>query len=170
MPETFRKETLNRMDAFQRSVAKEFHDFYRIHSGKPAASSPTDSVNASSVETAESQGEKKITKKNDWKTFPMPAQRDTFLLSRHFSKQELSALQCGHIPEAMEDKWFWYMEGNTLFAHRSWTGYSHCVKHNRLPPLIEPRVKRPRGFKVMVCQTENQDLSFLPSASSAVSN
>lgn len=125
MPEAFRKETLRRMDAFQRSVAKEFHDFYRTHLGKPAASSPTDSVNASSVETAESQGEKKITKKNDWKTFPMPAQRDTFLLSRHFSKQELSALQCGHIPEAMEDKWFWYMEGNTLFAHRSWTGY--CI-------------------------------------------
>lgn len=79
----------------------------------------------SSVETAESHGEKKIAKKNDWKTFPMPAQKDTFLLSRHFSKQELSALQCGHIPEAMEDKWFWYMEGNTLFAHRSWTGY--CI-------------------------------------------
>lgn len=54
--------------------------------------------------------------------------------------------------------------------HHNYVGDSHCVKHDRLPPLIEPRVKRPRGFKVMVCQTENQDLSFLPSASSAVSN
>ena len=25
----------------------------------------------------------------------------------------------------MEDKWFWYMEGPTLWAHRSWTG--HCI-------------------------------------------
>ena len=25
----------------------------------------------------------------------------------------------------MEDKWFWYMEGSTLWAHRSWTG--HCI-------------------------------------------
>ena len=25
----------------------------------------------------------------------------------------------------MEDKWFWYMEGDTLYAHRSWTG--NCI-------------------------------------------
>ena len=25
----------------------------------------------------------------------------------------------------MEDKWFSYMDGNTLYAHRSWTGY--CI-------------------------------------------
>ena len=28
-------------------------------------------------------------------------------------------------PKAMEDKWFWYTEGSTLFAHRSRTGY--CI-------------------------------------------
>lgn len=25
----------------------------------------------------------------------------------------------------MEDKWFSYMDENTLYAHRSWTGY--CI-------------------------------------------
>ena len=34
----------------------------------------------------------------------------------------MTALRRGNIPQAMEDKWFWYMEGNTLFVHRSWTG------------------------------------------------
>ncbi len=34
-------------------------------------------------------------------------------------------LRRGNIPQAMEDKWFWYMEGSTLWAHRSWTGY--CI-------------------------------------------
>lgn len=37
----------------------------------------------------------------------------------------MEALRKGNIPQGMEDKWFWYMEGNTLFAHRSWTG--HCI-------------------------------------------
>ena len=44
----------------------------------------------------------------------------------------------------MEDKWFWYMEESTLWAHRSWTGYciyridfkednAHLVTINRDP-------------------------------------
>ncbi len=28
----------------------------------------------------------------------------------------------GYIPHMMEEKWFIFMEGNRLFAHRSWTG------------------------------------------------
>ena len=31
-------------------------------------------------------------------------------------------IQLGYIPEMMEEKWFIFMEGNRLFAHRSWTG------------------------------------------------
>ena len=37
----------------------------------------------------------------------------------------MALLRCGHVPQAMEDKWFWYMEESTLWAHRSWTG--HCI-------------------------------------------
>ena len=64
-------------------------------------------------------------RREDWKTEPMPEQNETFVLRRSFSKEEMDALRRGNIPQAMEDKWFWYMEGPTLWAHRSWTG--HCI-------------------------------------------
>ena len=63
--------------------------------------------------------------KSDWKTSDMPAQHDHFTLDRSFSPEHMKALRKGHIPRGMEDKWFRYMEGDTLFAHRSWTGY--CI-------------------------------------------
>jgi len=82
--------------------------------------------------------------RSDWKTEPMPKQHDTFILNRHFSEEEMETLRCGNIPKAMEDKWFWYMEDSTLWAHRSWTGYciyridfmkddNHVVTVNRDP-------------------------------------
>ncbi len=64
-------------------------------------------------------------RRGDWKTEPMPERHVTFVLDRVFSEAEMAALRCGHVPQAMEDKWFWYMEGPTLRAHRSWTG--HCI-------------------------------------------
>ena len=67
----------------------------------------------------------RIARRGDWKTEPMPARHETFVLSRSFSDAEMAVLRLGHIPSAMEDKWFWYMEGSTLFAHRSWSG--HCI-------------------------------------------
>lgn len=59
---------------------------------------------------------------DDWKTTPMPDKHDTFTLKRTFTDQQMQILRRGHIPQEMEDKWFWYMEGDTLYAHRSWTG------------------------------------------------
>ena len=67
----------------------------------------------------------RIARREDWKTEPMPEKHETFVLDRHFSDAQMNALRCGNIPQAMEDKWFWYMEGDTLYAHRSWTGY--CI-------------------------------------------
>ena len=64
-------------------------------------------------------------RRDDWKTEPMPERHETFVLRRSFSDAEMAALRRGNIPQAMEDKWFWYMEGSTLWAHRSWTGY--CI-------------------------------------------
>ena len=63
--------------------------------------------------------------RTDWKTLPMPELHETFILNRSFGDDEMQALRCGNIPQAIEDKWFWYMEGSTLWAHRSWTGY--CI-------------------------------------------
>jgi len=86
----------------------------------------------------------RVARRDDWKTADMPERHETFILNRSFSDEEMAALRCGNIPQAMEDKWFWYMEGSTLWAHRSWTGYCiyridfkedgrHAVTVNRNP-------------------------------------
>ena len=75
--------------------------------------------------TEDSKNKKSVARRDDWKTTPMPDQHASFVLNRSFSDAEMAVLRHGHIPEAMEDKWFWYMEGSTLWAHRSWTG--HCI-------------------------------------------
>ena len=67
----------------------------------------------------------KIAHREDWRNNPMPEKHETFVLKRSFSDRQMDALRRGNIPQAMEDKWFWYMEGSTLFAHRSWTG--NCI-------------------------------------------
>lgn len=72
-----------------------------------------------------SKEEKRIATRADWKTTKMPEKNSTFILARKFSAEQIAALRHGNIPQAMEDKWFWFMEGDTLYAHRSWTGI--CV-------------------------------------------
>ena len=67
----------------------------------------------------------RIVKKTDWNTVPMPEENDTFTLNSVITKEQYEILKRGHIPRAMEDKWFWYFEDDKLYAHRSWTGY--CV-------------------------------------------
>ena len=82
--------------------------------------------------------------RDNWETLPMPLQNETFVLSRSFSDAEMATLHYGNIPQEMEDKWFWFMEGSTLWAHRSWTGFciykidfqddgNHIVTVNRDP-------------------------------------
>lgn len=66
-----------------------------------------------------------ITNKYDWKTIDMPRQNDTFILERTFTLNQMNILRKGNKPKSMDDKWFFYMESNTLYAHRSWTGY--CI-------------------------------------------
>ena len=75
--------------------------------------------------TEDNNNKARPARRDDWKTEPMPEQHETFVLNRSFSDKEMSTLRHGNIPQAMEDKWFWYMEGSTLWAHRSWTGY--CI-------------------------------------------
>ena len=69
--------------------------------------------------------QRKIAVKTDWKTLEMPEAHDCFKLERKISGEELDNLRYGHIPHEMEDKWLSYMDGDTLYAHRSWTGY--CI-------------------------------------------
>ncbi len=61
----------------------------------------------------------------DWKTEPLPAKLSTIDLDRTFSPKEMGRIRQGLIPQQMEDKWFVYWQDDTLYFHRSWTGY--CI-------------------------------------------
>ena len=63
-----------------------------------------------------------IATRADWNITDMPEKNQSFILEREFTDQQITALRRGNIPQAMEDKWFWFMEDDTLYAHRSWTG------------------------------------------------
>ena len=67
----------------------------------------------------------KSAKRSDWKTLPLPEQRATIELDLRFTPDEFEQIKRGVIPVEMEDKWFIYWEDDTLFFHRSWTGF--CV-------------------------------------------
>ncbi|NTU81843.1 MAG: NUDIX domain-containing protein [Chloroflexales bacterium] len=58
----------------------------------------------------------------DWKTAPMPEQRAVLAIERVYTPAELARIRRGSVPRAMEDKWFAFVEGDTLHLHRSWTG------------------------------------------------
>jgi hypothetical protein len=55
----------------------------------------------------------------------LPARRAALLIDREFTDEEYEQIRRGFIPESMEDKWFMFIEENTLYIHRSWTG--NCI-------------------------------------------
>ncbi len=55
----------------------------------------------------------------------MPAQIAVLNYAAEFPLVEYEQLSRGVIPGAMENKWFVFMEHDTLHIHRSWTGY--CI-------------------------------------------
>lgn len=63
--------------------------------------------------------------RSDWKSTPLPAQRQLLTIDRTYSPEEFSRLREGRVPQVMEDKWFVFYEEPWLHLHRSWTG--HCI-------------------------------------------
>src|SRR6059036_193907 len=63
--------------------------------------------------------------KDSWKIEPIPQETNVLAYSAEFSAEEFERISLGLVPQEMEDKWFIYLEGNTLYLHRSWTGI--CV-------------------------------------------
>ena len=78
-----------------------------------------------SPRSEEASAESRVAVKDDWRVSDMPDQHERFIFRRHVSPTQMEILRQGHVPMEMEDKWFWYMEGDSLFAYRSWTG--HCI-------------------------------------------
>lgn len=51
----------------------------------------------------------------------MPEQHAEFHLGMEITAQERAILECGHIPQVMEDHWFMYCEDDVIRYYRSWT-------------------------------------------------
>ena len=101
----------------------------------------------------------KVARRGDWKTTPMPRRQETFVLHRALSDREMDALRLGNVPQAMEDKWFWYMEGSTLWAHRSWTG--HCIYRIDFKEDQNHVVTVNRDPKQYKCTSTEEDIASL---------
>ena len=91
----------------------------------------------------------------------MPDQHDTFIFQRPLTSQQMAALRRGNIPQEMEDKWFWFMEGDTLFAHRSWTGI--CVYRIEFKPDNNHVVTVNRDPEQYKCTSTAEDAQQLNS-------
>ena len=105
-------------------------------------------------------------KPTDWKTHPLPSKKITIRLDRTFSPQEMKRLSEGLVPRQMEDKWFIYWKDDTLYFHRSWTGY--CVYIVRFVAesgsfrMIEADVNRdPKQYKQTSDERDVAMISYL---------
>ena len=92
----------------------------------------------------------------------MPERQDLFLIEKELTEEQMRRLSLGHIPHSMEDKWFYYMEGNKLFIHRSWTGF--CIYTVELSPdgCHEVTVNRdPQQYSCQEIGEDEKNLSAL---------
>lgn len=70
---------------------------------------------------------------SDWQNEPLPMSRATVRLDHRFRKEEMAKIRRGLVPQEMEDKWFIYWSDDTLYLHRSWTGF--CIYAVRFESL-----------------------------------
>ena len=101
----------------------------------------------------------KVAEKSDWKTLDLPKRHDIFFIHRDFTEEQMQRLRRGNIPREMEDKWFWYMEGDTLYAHRSWTGI--CIYVIKFFPTGKHKVLVNRDPEQYGCTSAEQDFQQL---------
>jgi len=71
---------------------------------------------------ADQNPKSEIASRNSWKALPMPDEKSRLSFERSFTQDEFQLISKGLIPEAMEDKWFIFLENHSLYLHRSWTG------------------------------------------------
>ena len=85
---------------------------------------------------------------NSWKTKSMPPEQAHFALNRTLTAHAWEILQQGHIPEDMDDRWFFYTERDKVYFHRSWTG--NCIFIIQIETQAD-------GTKVLTDVTVNQN-------------
>ncbi len=67
-----------------------------------------------------------------WNIRPLPERHTVLRLDFVLSSAEAAAIRKGFIPQVMEEKWFSYYANDTLFQHRSWTGF--CIDRVHFVP------------------------------------
>lgn len=96
--------------------------------------------------------------KRDWAAEAMPKERDTFTLERKFTDEEMKNLRRGNVLKEMENKWFFYMRHNKLFAHRSWTGFLiYVIEFNPTTNIHKVTVNRQEDQYNSVSIEEDRD-------------
>ena len=65
---------------------------------------------------------RRIARRGDWEAHPLTEPEAIPAPARVWSSEEMEQIRAGYIPHIMEQKWFIFVEGDRLFAHRSWTG------------------------------------------------
>lgn len=103
------------------AMAEAYYGIPREYADKVKKMLPGDVARV--VDSFTEARQKVIAVQSDWATEDMGDKHMSFVLERDFTDSEMSALRRGHIPEAMEDKWFFYMRQSRLYIHRSWTGF-----------------------------------------------
>jgi len=69
-------------------------------------------------------GEMKAAHRGSWQIKPMPQETTVLDYRADFSFEEFDRISRGLIPQDMDDKWFVYLDGNTLHVHR---GSGICI-------------------------------------------
>lgn len=64
----------------------------------------------------------KKARRNSWNHEPLSIPEPIPAPARVWTDDEMASIRRGYVPWIMDEKWFIFMEGNRLFAHRSWTG------------------------------------------------
>jgi len=65
---------------------------------------------------------RKKARRSSWKAEPLTVPHPIPPPDRIWTDGEMGFIRRGYVPHIMDEKWFIFMEGNRLFAHRSWTG------------------------------------------------
>ncbi|MEZ5346356.1 MAG: hypothetical protein R2681_12470 [Pyrinomonadaceae bacterium] len=63
--------------------------------------------------------------KDSWSNlYPFPDTSTRIRLNYSFTEEEFEKISYGLVPKCMDDHWFAFLDDDTLYLHRSWTGHA----------------------------------------------
>jgi hypothetical protein len=108
-----------------------------------------------------------VARPGDWETTPFTT-GTALPFSATYRDDQFSKIIRGLVPEAMEDKWFFYFEDHVLYGHRSWTGWpvykvtfrkaDHGVQIAEA--LISDRFPDEAGNETQIISLDEHELQF----------